>query len=132
MTQSGYVLTASGREAHEITRLELLQQIFDPITERRLELVQSGWRCLEVGAGRGSIARFLADRVGPTGAVIAADIDVGPLSDLEATNLEVVRFDILSDPFELVGGAGSFDLVHARFLLQHLSDRPGRWNRPHD
>jgi len=105
---SAYVLAASGREAHEAERLELLQQIFDPTAHRRLDLVQPGWRCLEVAAGRGSIALFLSDRVGPSGAVVATDIDIGALSDL--------------NPFNALGGPGSFDLVHARFLLQHLFD----------
>ena len=30
---------------------------------------------LEIGAGGGSIARWLAERVGPTGSVLATDID---------------------------------------------------------
>jgi len=121
--KTGYVLAAGGREAHEIARLELLQQIFDPITERRLDLVEPGWRCLEVGAGRGSIAQLLSERVGPHGEVIAADIDVGPLAHLDLPNGRVARFNILTDPLDAIGGAGSFDLIHCRFLLQHLSER---------
>ena len=34
-----------------------------------------GWRCLEVGAGSGSVARWLAAKVGPEGSVLATDID---------------------------------------------------------
>jgi ubiquinone/menaquinone biosynthesis C-methylase UbiE len=37
--------------------------------------VTDGWICLEVGAGAGSIARWLARRVGPTGSVVATDLD---------------------------------------------------------
>jgi ubiquinone/menaquinone biosynthesis C-methylase UbiE len=40
-------------------------------------MVQPGWRCLEVGAGRGSMAVWLAQRVGPSGHVVATDVDVG-------------------------------------------------------
>jgi ubiquinone/menaquinone biosynthesis C-methylase UbiE len=121
--KTGYVLAASGRETHEIARLELLQQIFDPVTERRLDLVEPGWRCLEVGAGRGSVAQILSERVGSRGEVIAADIDIGPLAHLDLPNGRVVRFNILTDPLDAIGGAGSFDLIHCRFLLQHLSER---------
>jgi SAM-dependent methyltransferase len=121
-----YVLAARGREAHEIGRLELLQQIFDPFTQRRLDLARPGWRCLEVGAGRGSIARFLSDRVGPAGEVVAADIDVEPLSHLDLPNGKVIRHDILADPADALGGAGAFDLIHARLLLQHLYDHQDR------
>ena len=120
---SGYVLAARGREAHEAERLELLQQIFDPTAHRRLDLVQRGWRCLEVAAGRGSIARFLSDQVRPAGAVVATDIDIGALSGLGLPNGTIIRHDILNEPLEALGGPSSFDLVHARFLLQHLFDQ---------
>jgi SAM-dependent methyltransferase len=117
-----YILAARGREAHEIGRLELLQQIFDPTTRCRLDIVRPGWRCLEVGAGRGSIARFLSDRVGPNGAVVAADIDVETLSSLDLPNGKIVKHNILVDSLAPLGGPASFDLVHARFLLQHIYD----------
>jgi SAM-dependent methyltransferase len=121
--KSDYVLAAGGREAHEYARLDLLQQIFDPVTERRLELAQPGWRCLETGAGRGSIARFLAERVGPSGEIIAADIDLAPSAGASLPNGRFVRHNILADPFDALGGAASFDLVHARFLLQHVYEQ---------
>jgi 2-polyprenyl-3-methyl-5-hydroxy-6-metoxy-1,4-benzoquinol methylase len=119
---SNYILAAQGREVHEIGRLELLQTIFDPTTRRRLDMIQPGWRCLEVGAGRGSVARFLSDRVGPTGEVIAADIDIQPLSELDLPNGRVIKHNILVDSLAPVGGPASFDLVHARFVLQHIYD----------
>ena len=60
----GYRLAARGRQEAENDRLDLLERIFDPVSRRRRELVQPGWRCLEVGAGRGSMAVWLAERVG--------------------------------------------------------------------
>src|SRR6516165_794924 len=94
----GYRLAASGRERAEDDRLELLEQLFDPGSREWRHRVQPGWRCLEVGAGRGSMAAWLADRVGPTGRVVATDVDLTYLSRLEAANLEVRRHDILEDP----------------------------------
>jgi SAM-dependent methyltransferase len=120
--ESRYVLAAQGREAAEHARLDLLQQIFDPTTQQRLSLVQPGWRCLEAGAGRGSIARFLSEKVGPIGEVIAADIDLAPSEGVALPNGRFLKHNILVDSQTALGGPGSFDLVHARFLLQHIYD----------
>ena len=68
-------------------RLELLEQCWDPGSHETLRSVgpQPGWRCLEVGGGGGSIARWLCDAVGPSGAVVTIDLDtrflaLGPYS----------------------------------------------------
>ena len=57
--------------ADEARRLELLQQRLDPLTMRRVERLPlvANARCLEVGGGRGSIARWLCELVGPNGQV---------------------------------------------------------------
>ena len=117
-----YRLAAAGREAEEDARLDLLEQIYDPTSQARRTLVQPGWRCLEVGAGRGSMAVWLATQVGPTGHVVATDLDTQYLSRLELPNLEVVRHNILDDPLDALG-AGSFDLVCSRLMLFHLQNR---------
>ena len=119
---SDYRLAASGREAEEDERLDLLEQIYDPTSRRRRSLVQPGWRCLEVGAGRGSMAVWLAEQVGPTGHVVATDLDPRYLSRLDVANLEVVEHNILDDPLDALG-AGSFDLVCSRLMLFHLQNR---------
>lgn len=56
----------AGRERRRLRNLEAWQ---DPATARRLHAigVGPGWRCLDVGAGGGSIARRLADQVGRSG-----------------------------------------------------------------
>ena len=66
----GYRLASRGRQSAEDDRLALLEHIFDPLSRQRRELVQPGWRCLDVGAGRGSIAIWLAERVGKNGHVV--------------------------------------------------------------
>jgi SAM-dependent methyltransferase len=120
-----YRLAAAGREAAEDERLDLLEQIFDPLSRRRRSLVQPGWRCLEVGAGRGSMAVWLAEQVGPSGHVVATDVDTRYLSRLDVPRLEVVEHDILDDPVDVLG-AGSFDLVCSRLMLFHLQGRQER------
>lgn len=80
--------------------------------------VGEGWRCLEIGAGAGSIARWLCDRVGPRGRVVATDLETELLAKLSVPQLEVRRHDITKDPLE----SEAFDLVHARKVLEHLSE----------
>jgi hypothetical protein len=50
----------------ESTRLRNIQQASDSFTIKHLEAtgIGQGWRCLEIGAGGGSIAGWLGDRVG--------------------------------------------------------------------
>ena len=102
-------------------RLAALEAWLDPGTTRHLDTlgVAEGWRCLEVGAGGGSIADWLSRRVGPSGRVVATDLDTRFVEALDQPNLEVRRHDIVTDELE----EGAFDLVHTRFLLIHLPER---------
>jgi SAM-dependent methyltransferase len=102
-------------------RFSALADIFDPGTIRHLtEIgVGSGWHCLEIGAGGGSIATWLCDRVGGNGKVLATDIDTRFLEALNRPNLEVRRHDIASEPLP----QAKFDLVHFRLVLGHLPNR---------
>ena len=72
---TGYALDNSWSKAKR--RLALLEFYLDPKTKRRaLALgLPYGWRCLEVGAGGGSIALWLSDQVGMEGKVVATDIN---------------------------------------------------------
>jgi len=118
-------------------RLHALEEMGDPRTRHRLERlgIRSGWRCLEVGAGRGSVARWMAEQVGPTGRVVASDIDPRFLTAIDTPCLEIRQHDVLERDFE----PGHYDVVHCRALLMHLSSpvlairrmasavRPGGW-----
>jgi SAM-dependent methyltransferase len=105
----------------ERERLAALEAIMDPKTIRHLESlgVREGWRCLEVGAGGGSIAEWLCRRVGATGHVVATDANTRFLAAIAAPNLEIWRHDIVADPLP----EAAFDLVHARAVLEHLPER---------
>jgi SAM-dependent methyltransferase len=116
---TGYILDQTwNREAE---RLAALEGSCDPLTVEHLGRVgvARGWHCLEVGAGRGSIAHWLADRVGDDGRVVAVDLDVTLLEGHRRPNLEVRRLDVLHDPLP----EAAFDLVHARHVIGHLRDR---------
>ncbi len=117
MTESDYVYARAADE-DERGRVLYLEAWLDPVTICRLEAigVGVGWRCAEVGAGAGSVARWLADRVGPLGSVVATDIDLRFLTNLPA-NVEVRRQDISREDLE----PEIYDLVHCRVLLLHLA-----------
>ena len=116
-------------EAGEGPRLAMLEAILDEPTFARLERigVGSGWRCADVGAGRGSVSNWLRDRGAE---VVSADIMPRFLS-----GPGVRTHDICDGPVE----ESAFDLVHCRALLAHVSDfdaavdnlvssaRPGGW-----
>jgi len=105
----------------ELDRLTALESLFDGATKRLLDDlgVSAGWRCLEVGCGAGSIARWLADRVGATGHVLATDLDTRFLDGHGRDNLAVRTHNIVTDSLD----EAAYDLIHARALLVHLPDR---------
>lgn len=105
----------------ERVRLAALESIFDEVTQRVLARlgVTDGWRCLEIGAGAGSVASWLCEHVGSGGRVTATDIDTRFLERLSHPSLEVRRHDIACDPLE----ERSYDLIHARMVLEHVPER---------
>ena len=104
-------------------RLMALSALLDPVTKRHLAPLglAPGWRCLEVGAGTGTIAGWLAEVVGEKGSVLATDLslDLMEARGVEAENLELRRHDIINDPLP----EGAFDLIHSRLVLEHLPAR---------
>ncbi|KOX12534.1 AMP-dependent synthetase [Nocardiopsis sp. NRRL B-16309] len=104
---------------HALDQHRFLAAAYDPLTTERLARtgVGPGWRCLEVGAGGGSVARWLARRVAPTGSVTATDIKPERIPAEEG--LEVLRHDVVRDPLP----EAAFDLVHSRLVLLHLPER---------
>ena len=79
-----YVLTKEW--SGEQDRLRLLEAIADDFSVAAIRAAGfvPGFRCLEIGAGSGSIARWFAQQTGDAGLVTAIDIDprlLTPLSD---------------------------------------------------
>ncbi|MFR9798651.1 methyltransferase domain-containing protein [Streptomyces sp. MS06] len=115
----GYLLDNRQTEAAE--RFDAIADLFDSTTFRHLEGlgIGPGWRCWEVGAGSTSVVSWLAKKVGPTGKVVATDIDTTRLAAAARSPVEVRRHDVGA---EKSPGEG-FDLVHARLVLVHVPDR---------
>jgi SAM-dependent methyltransferase len=120
----GQQATYAFDNAREIQRerLHALETALDPGTIRHLEAcgVAPGWRCLEVGAGAGSIADWLCERVGPNGRVLATDLDTTVLQARSRPNLNIQVHDVLADELP----PAHFDLIHLRLVAAWLSD-PG-------
>jgi SAM-dependent methyltransferase len=117
MTQTP-VYTFDNDRAPSADRFSHLAGMLDEVTTGRLAgLDLLGRRCLEVGAGGGSIAVWLADRVGPSGEVVATDVK--PWHVPAHPNLTVLRHDITQDALP----EGPWHLVHARLVLAHLPQR---------
>jgi SAM-dependent methyltransferase len=105
--------------AHEKPeRLAGLEATWDPGTQALLQRlgIGPGRRCLEIGAGGGSVAAWMAEQVGPDGHVLATDLDIALLEPLASDVLEVRRHDLLRDPLP----DGAFDLIHARSVVSWL------------
>ena len=101
----------------ERKRLSGMECLWDPGSQALLDELGlgSGSRCLEVGAGGGSMVEWMA-----SGAkVTAIDIDTRFIESLASDSIEVRRVDLRTDPLP----QAKFDLVHARLVLEHLSDR---------
>lgn len=112
---------ASEREAH--ARMAALAALHNDATFRYMENcgITLGWNCLEIGAGDGSVARWMAAKVGPSGRVLATDIDPRfVLQDRSANpaNMDVRVHDIVTDRIP-----GAFNLIHARLVLVWLPER---------
>jgi SAM-dependent methyltransferase len=103
-----------------VQRLNSLESLYDERSARYLQRtgLGEGWRCLEVGGGGGSIANWLAARVGDTGSVVVTDIDPRFLNQSPHPNVEVRRHDIGTDAL----ANDDFDLIHARLVLIHVAD----------
>lgn len=106
--------------AGEGERIDFGALAYDDVTMARLRTlgVGPGWRCLDVGAGTGTVSRRLLDEAGVDG-VLAVDRDVRFLA--ERPGLDVLEADITS-PDRI---PGRFRLVHARFVLMHLPEHRG-------
>ncbi|MGW1713626.1 class I SAM-dependent methyltransferase [Streptomyces sp. NPDC002156] len=122
-----------GTDQSEAILSKLWERNYDPLTTEiisRLALRPDA-RCLDIGAGAGSLSYWLAERV-PDGSVLAVDVDTGLLDASRAPGLTVRQGDIEREEFE----PGSFDLILVRGVLSVLRDpdaliaRAARWLAP--
>ncbi|MFH8668191.1 MULTISPECIES: class I SAM-dependent methyltransferase [unclassified Streptomyces] len=106
--------------AGEEERIDFGAVAYDDFTMARLRALGAGpgWRCLDIGAGTGTVSRRLLGEAG-VASVLAVDRDVRFLSARPVPGLQVLQADITRPGFT----PGGFRLVHARFVLMHLPER---------
>jgi SAM-dependent methyltransferase len=125
MSDTGYL---HGTDPDEQRRLAALNDIINPPLLRELHL-RGGERILDVGAGLGQFTRAMARAAGPAAHVVGIERDERQLAEArrlaeaagEASLLDLRAGDALDLPLQDTEW-GSFDVVHARFLLEHLAD----------
>lgn len=112
-----------GTEPEEQERLGLLNQMLNGkcLAEVR---PRTGDRILDVGSGLGQFTQALAEAVGETGSVVGVERSAEQLAEARAIKPVLAEFRE-GDAYHLPLNPdewGSFDLVHARFLLEHLNN----------
>ncbi len=98
--------------------------------------VSAGWRCLDVGAGAGSVAIAMKERAG---SVWALDINAEHLRKLESVEFRVIEADLTAALAQSDIIPDGLDLVHSRLLFGLFRDpvneilglcsrlKPGGW-----
>jgi len=111
------------RRAGEIERLQIQSAAMAADTRAMLDLigVKDGWACLDVGCGPGGITGLLSERAGANGRVVGLDMDARFLDHARAGAPENVEFH-QGDAYRSDLPAGSFDLVHMRFVASTAGD----------
>lgn len=92
------------REGFAARSVYKLQEI-----DKRLTLLKSGMRVLDLGAAPGSWTQYIADRVTPKGCVVA--LDLNPLKVKVGAHVLHREIDILAAPLEEIAALGPFDCV---------------------
>ncbi|HEY2953719.1 MAG TPA: methyltransferase domain-containing protein [Candidatus Eisenbacteria bacterium] len=117
-----------GTAPEEQRRLSTLNELLNESSLRGLGL-QGGERVLDVGAGLGQLTRAIARAVGPQGRALGIERSAEQIAearrlaraDGEERLLEMREGDVMA--LELAPGEwGSFDVAHARFILEHVPD----------
>lgn len=127
-----------GYSAAEMRRLTRMQEILNDLELAALDL-GGVRRLLDVGSGLGQMARALARRLGRPAVVVGVERDgrqrqAAAEQAVAAGEQGLVEFragDGTSLPLS-AAERGHFDLAHARFLLEHVTDplACARWWRP--
>jgi cyclopropane fatty-acyl-phospholipid synthase-like methyltransferase len=90
--------------------------------------LRPGMTLLDVGCGPGTLTCDLADRVAP-GHVLAVDVSAEVVDEARATAAQRGTPNVTFEALDFRELDGTFDVVHAHQVLQHLSDPVGALRR---
>jgi ubiquinone/menaquinone biosynthesis C-methylase UbiE len=124
-SDSYYVHGTSREEQQRLTRLN---ELLNATSLEALGL-RAGDRVLDLGSGLGQFARDMARAVGTSGRVVGVERSQEQLAEArrqaaaagEVGGVEFRQGDAMAPPLE-EREWGAFDVVHTRFLLEHLPD----------
>ena len=128
MTEERHSRYVHGTAPEEQRRLSTLNDLVNESSLAALGL-RGGERVLDVGAGLGQLTRAIARAAGPAGRVLGIERSVEQIAearrlareDGEERLLELRGGDVMA--LELAANEwGSFDVAHARFILEHVPD----------
>ena len=105
----------------ERRRLDALADLLDPFTFHQLKQIgiEPGWRCLEIGAGTGSVSQWIAKQLGGEGEVLCTDLQTDFITEIDHPLIRVEMRDITQPQPDLE----PFDLVVVRAVHHHIPDR---------
>ncbi len=117
-----------GTDASEQERLTRLNHLLNAQSLARLR-VPVGARVLDIGCGMGQLTHAIARAAGPTGRVVGIERSAEQIGEgkrqavlrNEAMAVDVREGDA-GDPPLLADEWGTFDIAHARFVLEHVAD----------
>jgi 23S rRNA (uridine2552-2'-O)-methyltransferase len=92
---------ARGFAARSVFKLEEI--------DRRVRLFRKGQRVLDLGASPGSWSQYAAERIGPSGKLVA--VDLSPLAKTPAANVTFFTGDVLTLTAEALNEHGPYDVV---------------------
>ncbi|MES0882084.1 class I SAM-dependent methyltransferase [Roseibium sp. SCP14] len=113
-----YVIT--DYDESEYHRLEALAALLDPYTFHILEQVgiRPDWQCLEIGAGIGSVSKWIADQLEEAGNILCTDLQTKFIDEIDHPKIRTEKLDITLSPTY----SECFDLAVVRTVHQHLAD----------
>jgi len=102
----------------EYQRLKKIEDLLDPRSQSFLKKLglKEGMSFLEAGAGGGGLLPWLSDRVGREGSVLALDLNVRYIKDIQRPNLQILQDDLTRMDL----GRERFDFIHERYVLNHI------------
>lgn len=124
-TASDVYVLDTGEAAAE--RLRLLDKVHGPFTRKMLldAGLRDGTHALDLACGIGTVSCWMASQVGSTGSVVAADVNPDQLvvskwhcAKCDHFPIDYIEASAYSTDLE----PESFDLVHMRLLLCHLTE----------
>lgn len=122
--RDGYIHGTAPDEQRRLTRLN---ELLNRQSLSRLR-VREGDRVLDLGCGMGQLTRLIARASGPGGAVVGIERSPEQIAEgrRQVAGGEEPRVDIRQGDAGALplgdGEWGTFDVVHTRFLLEHLAE----------